>query len=139
MEADGLHVLRSSHHDARDSMPTSEIQRPEWKTFFDSFTRKHEGWLVTIEELSAEIGDQIELKDVPLEGITAETNGEDSIEIVLINKRGDHISRTIDRPRRVWLKHRENGADEVLEIEGETGATLVYFRSLVAPSEVDGG
>lgn len=119
-------------------MPTNEIGRPEWKKFFDSFTRRHHGWLVTIELLSSEIGDQIELKDLPLEGITADANGTDAIQIVVITDKGEHVSRTIERPKHVWLKARRNGADEILEIEAEEGATLIYFRSVLPPSDVDG-
>ena len=30
-------------------MVTREIPPGEWKDFFDEFTRRHEGWLVTVE------------------------------------------------------------------------------------------
>ncbi|OLE50804.1 MAG: hypothetical protein AUG51_26320 [Acidobacteria bacterium 13_1_20CM_3_53_8] len=49
-----------------------EIPREEWAEFLDIFSRQHEGWLVTVEVLSEEIGAQVEAEGKPLEGITAE-------------------------------------------------------------------
>ncbi|CAN5438101.1 hypothetical protein BH20ACI3_BH20ACI3_19140 [soil metagenome] len=41
-------------------MPTQEIPRDEWKTFLDTFSRQHEGWLATLEVLGTDIGAQQE-------------------------------------------------------------------------------
>ena len=50
---------------------TREIKREEWSDFFDAFSRRHEGWLVTIELLDKDLGDQIEVRDKALKGIVA--------------------------------------------------------------------
>ena len=57
-----------------------EIPRGEWVKYLDGFSRRHEGWLVTVEVLGAEIGAQVEAQELPLEGITAElkAGGEDA-------------------------------------------------------------
>ncbi len=36
-------------------MTTQEIPRDERKIFFDTFSRRHEGWLATLEVLGIEI------------------------------------------------------------------------------------
>jgi hypothetical protein len=120
-------------------MPTKEISRDQWIDFFDSFSQQHKGWLITIEVLDLELGDQVEASDLALEGITAEINesGKDTI-IVMAGKEPDsHISHTIVAPGKVWLKQTEEGADEALEIESEAGAVIVSFRSAVPPELVD--
>lgn len=121
-------------------MPTREISRNEWVEFFNSFSRRHHGWLVTIEMLEPDLGDQIEVREMPLEGITGELNdrGNDEIEIIASSGTGAHISHTITAPRHVWLKQTEEGADDTLEIESERGKALVRFRSAVLPEVVDG-
>jgi len=121
-------------------MPTQEIQRNEWVSFFDSFSRRHRGWLVTVEIMDPEIGDQTEARDLPLEGITAELNerGTDQIEIIVGNQADSHVSNSVVDPKQVWLKSSDLGADEVLEIKRENGTVLIRFRSAVLPELVDG-
>jgi hypothetical protein len=121
-------------------MPTQEILRSEWGTFFDSFSNRHRGWLVTLEIMNPEIGDQTVARDMPLEGITAELNeqGADEIEIVVGSQPDSHVSDTVVAPSNVWLKSTEEGADEALEIQGETKTALIRFRSAVRPEFVDG-
>ena len=121
-------------------MPTQEIQRNEWVGFFDSFSSRHRGWLVTVEIMDPEIGDQTEARDLPLEGITAELNqrGPDQIEIMIGNQADQHVSNSVVDPRQVWLKSTDEGADEVLEIKGETETVLIRFRSAMLPELVDG-
>ena len=120
-------------------MPTREIQRNEWVSFFDSFSSRHRGWLVTVEIMDPEIGDQTEARDLPLEGITAELNerGPDQIEILVGNQADRHVSNTVVDPKQVWLKSSDEGADEVLEIKGENETVLIRFRSAVLPELVD--
>lgn len=119
-------------------MPTQKIERREWMEFFDQFSRRHRGWLVTLEVLETDLGDQIEARELPLEGITAELKDSgDEIEIIA-GSPDAHVSHTITRPERVWLKQTEEGADETLEIESESGAVLLRFRSAVLPEMVDG-
>jgi len=121
-------------------MPTQEIPSHEWIRFFDEFSRRHKGWLVTIELMQAELGDQTQARNLPLEGITVEPNevGEYQITIMAGARPEARISHTVAPPRRVWLKQNDNGADEALEIESFTGVVLVRFRSTVLTEAVDG-
>jgi hypothetical protein len=121
-------------------MPTREIQRNEWVSFFDSFSSRHQGWLVTVQIMDPEIGDQTEARDLPLEGITAELNerGPDQIEISIGNQADRHVTNTVVDPRQLWLKSNDEGADEVLEIKGENETVLIRFRSAMLPELVDG-
>jgi len=121
-------------------MPTREIQSKEWVRFFDSFSNRHRGWLVTLEIMDPEIGDQTKARDLPLEGITTELNerGPDNIEIVVGSQPDRQVSETIVNPKEVWIKSSDEGADEVLEIKGEKETVLIRFRSAILPELVDG-
>jgi hypothetical protein len=121
-------------------MSTREIPRDEWNSFFDSFSLRHQGWLVTVEVLGSDIGAQVEAKQMPLEGISADLkrSGEDIISIFIGGKPQEHVTHTIHAPERVRLKETEDGADEVLEIESESLTTLMRLRSAVLPEMVDG-
>lgn len=121
-------------------MPTQQIPHYEWKRFFDEFSRQHQSWLVTIEMLGRDIGHQVQVRNLPLQGLIVEPNemGEDEITIISGSQPDAHISHTITSPRRVWLKQNDEGADEAVEIESFAGITLVSFRATALPEMLDG-
>lgn len=115
-------------------MGTRLIERQDWRAFFDAFSRAHDGWLVTLEVLDLELGDQIEIENLPLTGITV--NGDGSLEFTF-DEGQSHVSHTLSAPTRIFSKQSAKGADEVLEFEGPCETTLLLFRSPMAPIEVD--
>ena len=121
-------------------MPTQQIPHYEWTQFFDEFSWQHQSWLVTVEMLGRDIGHQVQVRNLPLEGITVEPNeiGEDEITIIAGSRPDAHISHTIRTPRHVWLKQNDEGADEALEIESFEGIALVIFRAIALPEMLNG-
>jgi hypothetical protein len=118
-----------------------EIPREEWTGFMDSFSRQHEGWLVTVEVMGREIGAQVEAEGKPLEGITAELKdgGDALISITVGMTPEEHVTHNITGPTHVRIEQSENGADMALQIESSDGeATLVRLRSAMLPELVDG-
>jgi hypothetical protein len=124
----------------RTATPTREIERKEWPDFFDAFSRRHEGWLVTIEILDKDLGDQIEVENKALKGIVAERKGDPRvIDIFVWNKPDEDSSHIIDKPTRVWVEETGEGADAAIEIESEDHATtLLTLRTPALPETVDG-
>ncbi|HWP43654.1 MAG TPA: DUF5335 family protein [Blastocatellia bacterium] len=121
-------------------MTTQEVPRQEWTEFFDSFSRRHLGWLVSVEVMGPDIGAQAEAREMPLQGITAELKpGDESIISIMVgNSAEDHLTHTITGPSRVNVKVSGEGTDEAVEIESEDGlTTLVRFRSPISPEMVD--
>jgi hypothetical protein len=121
-------------------MKTKQIPKNEWPEFFDSFSRQHEGWLVTLEILGSEIGAQFEGRQLAFEGIVAE--GEEAqgneIAIMIGAKPDDHITHSISKPAQVSLEQTDEGADAALAIKSADGVTaLLRFRSAVLPEMVD--
>jgi hypothetical protein len=121
-------------------MSTQEIPRDEWAVFFDGFSLRHRGWLVTVEVSGSDTGAQVEAREMPLQGITAELkNGaEDMISIIIGDAPEAHVTHRIVAPKHVLLKRTEEGADEAVEIESADSTALVRFRSPVPPELVDG-
>jgi hypothetical protein len=122
-------------------MPTQEIPRDEWPSFFDRFTQQHEGWLASLEVFAPEIGAQQEARDLPLEGISTTAKGSQSqtIAISLGKSAEDHITHTIAEPTRLWLEQTSQLANAALEIESaDEVKTLLRFRSPLPAEMVDG-
>ena len=120
-------------------MKTRELKRTEWPSFLDSFSRQHEGWLTTLEVFGPDIGNQMEERDLTLQGVTAElTDAGDKIEIMLGANPDDHITRSISAPAQVSLEQTDEGADVALAIISKEGTTtLLRFRSTMLPEMVD--
>jgi hypothetical protein len=123
------------------NMETREIPHDEWRSFFDVFSRQHEGWLANLEIFGPEIGAQEEAHQLPLEGVTiASGDGEpEAISISLGKTPEDHVSHTVLEPAHVWLEQTTDGANAALEIESANETkTLLRFRSALPPEMVDG-
>jgi hypothetical protein len=121
-------------------MKTREIPREEWNEFFDSFSRQHEGWLVTLEVLGHEIGAQVEEHDLSFGGIANEWDEIHGNQIVIMlgSKPHDHISHSIDGPTHVFLEQTDEGADVALSVRSGDGITaLLRFRTAILPEMVD--
>jgi hypothetical protein len=122
-------------------MPTQEIPRDEWPTFFDTFTQQHEGWLASLEVFAPDFGAQQEARDLPLEGISTSSKDSESqtIAISLGKTPEDHVTHTIADPTRIWLEQTLLGANAALEIESaDEVKTLLRFRSSLPADMVDG-
>ena len=121
-------------------MSTREVTRNEWTNFFDVFSKQHEGWIANLEILGDQVGAQAEAVELPFEGISVSTEDEpQSLVINLGRTAEDHVSHTVERPRHVWLRQTEEGANDSLEIVEEGNQkTLLRFRSPILPELVDG-
>jgi Family of unknown function (DUF5335) len=121
-------------------MRTREIPHAEWTHFADAFSRKHAGWLVTLETLDPALGAQEIARDIPLGGITADREpGHDEITILLAESPERHAAHRIVGPVHLYLLQNDEGADEALEAEtGSGGKTILRFRSPMPPEMVDG-
>jgi len=119
-------------------MATEHVASGQWISFFQTFSRRHMGWLVKVEVLGERIGAQVEVDSLPLEGITLEHDeGNPSVEITVVDGEGVHITHMVSDVRDVWLKT-EDGADQALELAAASAVTLVTFRSDEMPDAVVG-
>ena len=112
-------------------MSTREVTRNEWPSFFETFSKQHEGWLATLEIIGDEVGDQPEAVELRFEGISLNSDAEpESLILNFGNSPEDHISHWIERPQHVWLKETAEGVQDSLEIEeDENQKTLIRFRA----------
>jgi hypothetical protein len=119
-------------------MNTRDIPRNQWIRFFDNFSKNHEGWVVNLEVISSDIGDQELVRGLPLVGISADVKAhEDRIEIIVGGRPDVDVTRFIERPKHVWVKESGIPGDEAIEIESEDGIkTLLNFHR-IRPEETE--
>ena len=121
------------------SMSGRAIDRQEWRAFVDAFSRRHDGWLVSV-AVEQDAGPRRYLAlDVPLRGVIAELNDHSSSMMVLT---GDTVPRAmhfVQRPISLAVEETADGAEAELTITDDSGArTVIEFRSPMRPELVDG-
>jgi Family of unknown function (DUF5335) len=119
-------------------MQTRDIPREQWIRFFDDFSKSHEGWIVTMEVLGADIGDQEEVNNLPLVGISADVKArENRVEIIVGGRPDVDLTRFIERPKHIWVKEPRAPGDEAMEIESEDGIKTILNFHCIRPEETE--
>lgn len=116
-------------------MQTQEIPRDQWPSFFESFSRAHQGCLSTVEVLDSEIGSQVEAERLPLQGVAADWKGTggNSISIMLGGSAENALTHTIGDVTHVSVERTDAGNDEVLSLDSAGGGTtLLHLLSHVS-------
>jgi hypothetical protein len=121
------------------SSQTIELARADWTRALNAFSAAHEGWLVSLDILSPDIGAQPEITDLPLVGATFEPAGDGTIAVAAGRPATGHIMHMIDAPSHIWVERTDSGADAALEIESADGTkAILRLRTAARPETVDG-
>jgi hypothetical protein len=107
-------------------MKTREILPPEWKPFFDRFSRAHQGMRATVETLDLDLGVQPNARNLPLVGVAVE-GGEDDrrIEVIVGESPRAHFTHVIDQPLRVRVAEWNDGFSSAVQVETSDGRTTL--------------
>ena len=119
-------------------MTTRHLAQPSWRDELDSFSRQHEGWIVSLKATTSGGEVTFDAHDVPLLGIESTPSQPPNIQVALGNRR-DHLAHIVRNATAVQVELTSNGADRALVIESADGSrTTLQFRSPARPEEVDG-
>ena len=120
-------------------MRTTEIPRADWSRALEEFNAAHDGWLVSLDILSPDIGAQPDITDLPLVGVTFEDIRAGTVTISAGRSAVPEITHATQAPSHVWVERTDAGADAALEIESADGAkTILRLRTAALPETVDG-
>lgn len=110
---------------------TQEIQKGDWRSFFDKLSKEKFGWETNVQVLSDATGANMVSEGLPFNGATFEENEEGvSIEITTGESTDRHDSHTVADPQKVAFEPDENGEGGTLDIEDAAGTkTLISFLS----------
>jgi hypothetical protein len=116
-------------------MRTVEIPQKEWERTLNEFSAMHEGWLVSLDVLVPTRGVQLQIRELPLRGVTAESGPHGpAIMISAARFDGEHITHLISSPTHVRIERTNEGADVALEIESDEGLAAILRFKTTAPS-----
>jgi hypothetical protein len=119
---------------------TFEIPRKAWAERLNQFTAVHDGWLVSVDVLSPDLGAQRQIDNLPLLGVSADRIDHDGTVAVSVSRAGaGHLTHLIREVTRIYVERTDDGADAALQIESGDGTkTIVRFRVAALPETVDG-
>jgi len=106
-------------------LQTIEIPRRDWGPALRRFSDVHEGWLVSVEVLSPEMGPMPEVVNQPLLGVSFETNHHTAVFISAGPSLDYHLTHTVQQPTRVCLERADDGRDVGLEVEAQGVTTII--------------
>jgi len=120
---------------------TCEVEIPpeEWHSFFNAFSRQHEGWLGTL--AVTQIDEQrTEVRGCRLEDISSHhLKPGHEIYLTLARNDGWQVASRIKDPARVVFRRDLEGAHEGLDINSADGTlTSIRFRVTARPETLDG-
>ncbi len=114
------------------------VPRSEWFRFFQEFSRRYEGWLVTVRVLHPSFGSQVEARELALEGIVSAADAAGPISLHL-GGADANVEHEIASPRQVWVELDGAGREDAIGVVSEDGTkTIVEFRVPALPETVDG-
>jgi Family of unknown function (DUF5335) len=120
-------------------MRTTEIPRADWSRVLAEFSATHDGWLVSLDILSPDIGAQPDITDLPLVGVTFENIRAGAVTISAGRSAMAEVTHAIQAPSRLWVERTDAGADAALAIESADGAkTILRLKTAALPETVDG-
>lgn len=103
------------------------IEKSKWQTYFDVLSRTLEGKRVEIEVIGIDLGDQLQVEQLPLNGITYDPN-DDSLYIYMedVDRRVEHM---IPSPSAVYVELGNDGLSQVVVMDKDGHKQIVRFRA----------
>ena len=115
-----------------------QIAADSWGAELDSFSRQHEGWLVSLSRRTTDGRIHFVAHDVPLRGVSPVSPHCPDLAVHLGNGER-HFTHDIRDAVTVNLELTADGALRAMAIDSKDGSTTtIAFRSPMRPEEVDG-
>ena len=118
-------------------MKTVGVRPSAWTSFFDAFSRRHQGWLTRLTVLDPKLGAQVVTLELPLQGVVADTRGRNIA--IQLGELPDDVGHAVRNAKRVWVELGDDDSEAAVEIESADGTkAILELRSAVSPEMVDG-
>jgi len=115
------------------------VPHNEWGEFLQSFTRRHHGWLVSIETHDLETGETVASRFLRLDSVELDLEDKNNPRINVVVRDGQkEIKHILFRPSDVMQQVSKDGNDAGLRIVSINTVTTVRFRVAAPPDLVDG-
>lgn len=120
-------------------MSYTKIDRPGWKSFFDSMAKAVEGRLVELGIVGLDIGDQEYGTELYLNGI-AYDRSDDALYFSMSNSTRPRIDHVVPSPQEIYVEISERGLSGLMVSDREGHQHFVRLREplLLPPGAANG-
>ena len=109
---------------------SKSLPREQWGEFFDQFSDGNRGRHLSIESISAELGDEALIQNAPLLAVVYDRPGKGNDLVVEVGKDEVTYAHTIDAPAEVLTGQNSNGQVIALSITDAAGTkTLIKLQA----------
>lgn len=107
--------------------------------FADQFSRRHDGWLVSVAVEKGSGFRRYAARDVPLRGVVAEPDSDTGTLMIFTSDTTPLFTHFIEHAISVDVEETAEGAESALIVtDRDGGRTIIEFRSPMLPELVDG-
>jgi hypothetical protein len=115
-----------------------DMPRNRWGRELDSFSRQHEGWLVSVTTRDRNGQLRVQALDLPLRGVS-QTGPHSAHLAVEVGDEQQHLTHEIHDVTAMTIEMTDTQAERALIIDSaDRTETIVTFRSPMRPEDVDG-
>jgi uncharacterized protein DUF5335 len=119
-------------------MDIRPLAQDSWAAELDGFSRRHEGWLVSINRRAPDGSVSAAARDVPLVGVSPMSRESNDI-AVTVGDAHNHLTHDVHDAIALRLELTADRAERALVIDAKDGSTTsIEFRSPIRVEEVDG-
>jgi hypothetical protein len=115
---------------------TTELAADRWQEYFDSITPNIDGMLATIEVMSEELGDQIDVEQLPLQAISYDPK-DNMLEVAVGGRGVSHpvlLRHFISNPRTISIEESSSLRPTAILVTDAAGVrTLIRVSEAAAP------
>jgi hypothetical protein len=120
-------------------MSSVSIPQKQWREFLQEFSRRHHGWLVTVETHDLETAEDVASRFLPLQSIALDLEDEKNPRInVTVRSDQKEIRQILFRPSEVVLYRSARGDEEAVRVVSINTSTTIRLRVATSPELVDG-
>jgi len=102
------------------------IERADWPAFADEFSLENRGRPLTLEMVSATLGDETIMEGAPLMALDFDPQGDGALMFGV--GAGDGLTtHVVSAPKDIWLEENDEEIDVALEVITDQGKTILYF------------
>ena len=111
------------------------IERTQWQSFADRFSKEHDGWSASVEIRAADGGIEVAVDDRPFRGVAVERRGErDSLVLAFGDDPDEHLAHIVDGPSDLAVLESQPGqCSLVIGLTDGSGCVL----ELTSPFDAD--
>ena len=112
-------------------MSTQQIPRDQWEDYLAGFSALNQSRPISVDVEDAELGPQRIIDHMPLLGVEWDfKDRENSIIVIAGDPEGGHpdaLTHEVAKPKSIWIKEDADQRAEALDIETESGRTIIEF------------